>query len=106
VAAPDIGVKTEPGLGWAKGSWRLSYDPYVPIGAKLPMDIMRFRPDGKVELAKRTRVYASCPYAVYGDILSVRCRIRTRREPYVFDLVISPDRKLFTTAMGSQYSRK
>jgi hypothetical protein len=106
LAAPEVGVKSRPGSGWAKGSWRLSYDPHVPVGLELPMDVMRFRPDGKVELAKRSRNYASCPYAVYGDILSVRCRPRGRREPYVFDLVINRGRDILTTAMGSQYSRR
>jgi hypothetical protein len=105
VAALDVGVKSEPDLSWAKGSWRLAYDPHVPVGLGLPMDVIRFRPDGKVELAKRTRVYASCPFAVYGDMLSVQCRSR-KRDLYIFDLVIDPDRKVLTTAMGSQYNRR
>ena len=69
------------------------------------MDVMRIRPDGKVDLSKRTRVHASCPYAVYGDILTVRCPDRRRRKPVIFDLVISSDRQTLTTAMGSQYTR-
>jgi len=105
VAAPDIGVKIQADLAWATGSWRLSYDPLVPLGLTLPMDVIRFRPDGKVELAKRTRVYASCPFAVYGDVLSVQCRSR-RRDLYIFDLVINPDGRTLTTAMGSQYTRR
>jgi len=106
LAAPDVGVEVRPDAGWTKGSWRLTHDPFVPVGAALPMDVMRFRPDGKVELAKRTRVYATCTYAVYGDALSVLCRDRRRRESHAFDLLINWDRSILTTAMGSQYTRK
>jgi hypothetical protein len=106
VAALDVGFRRETAADWATGAWRLSYDPHVPVGSDLPMDIIRFRPDGKVELAKRTRVYASCPFTVLGDILSVVCRNRSRRESYVFDLVINRSRNTLTTAMGSQYTRR
>jgi hypothetical protein len=105
VAALDVGAKVRPGIEWVKGSWRLSLDRNQPVGEPLPMDVMRIRPDGKVDLSKRTRVYDSCPYAVSGDILTVRCENTRQPEPLVFDLVISPDRQILTTAMGSQYSR-
>ena len=91
VAAPDVGTETRPGSEWAKGSWRLSLDPYTALGIELPMDVMQFRPDGKVGLSKRTRAYATCPYAVYGYILTVRCQHRRHQEPLVFDLAISTD---------------
>lgn len=51
------------------------------------MDVVRFRLDGKVDLSKRTRVYASCPYAVYGDILTLNCEVFG--ESLVIDLLLN-----------------
>ncbi len=104
LAALAADIPFRPGAGWAIGDWRLGLDPNIPLSVPLPMDVVRFRLDGKVDLSKRTRVYASCPYAVYGDILTLNCSVFG--ESLVRSTCFSTARSILTNSLGGQYSKK
>ncbi|MCP5042815.1 MAG: hypothetical protein GY944_17460 [bacterium] len=105
-AALDKSAKARAVAGLGEGSWRLSLDSDLPLGTKLPMDVIRLLPDAKVSLAKGTRVYASCSYAVAADMLTIRCRHPETFQKMAFDLIVSPGARVLTTAVGSQYTRE
>ena len=105
-AAPDRGARAEnPFHG---GSFKLSLDPALPLGAPLPKDRVQFRKDGSVELVSHGRRVAMCEHKTHPsqrDRLRLTCRELSSAQQKSFDFVASRDRRTLTSASGSQYTR-